>query len=351
MEKTLDIPEQPIGKKTKTYHFAPLLVLIVLAPTIAEVLLGDLLLNSTFVPTLLINTLLYGSGAILVREIARRFHLGWRGIVVLALAYGVVEEGLVLHSLFNPHFPGLESMGSYGRVAGVNWFWAPYVLGLHMIWSITIPILLTEFLFPKKQSHPWLGRVGLGIDAFVYILICLVLRQFFTSFTHFSASPIEIISTALVVVVLISLALFRVQGLAAVTRGGGAVPAPWLVGLIAFLAGALFFGVFLFFPNVSVIPALLPILLYGALYVAGMILLRRWSTQSVWSVRHLLALVSGALLNTMIIGFLLVSKGSLADLLFHAVLCLVIMLLLIWIAHRLHIPRESHAAQSQPSLP
>jgi hypothetical protein len=112
MEKTLDAQEQLTREKTKTSYFGPVLVLIVLAPTIAEVLLGNLLFNGTFVWQLVIDTVLYGSGAILVREVARRRHLGWLGIVVLALAYGVVEEGLVLQSLFNPHFPGLESRGS-----------------------------------------------------------------------------------------------------------------------------------------------------------------------------------------------------------------------------------------------
>src|SRR5712691_5897536 len=158
VEKTLDAEAQLSRKKTKRSHAAPVLVLLVLAPTLAEVLLGNLLFNGTFVWLLVIDTLLYGSGAILIREVARRCHLGWPGVVVLALAYGVVEEGLVLQSLFNPHFPGLESMGSYGRIAGVNWFWAAYVLGLHTVWSITLPIVLTELLFPTLASRPWLGR-------------------------------------------------------------------------------------------------------------------------------------------------------------------------------------------------
>ena len=77
MEKMLDAQQQLVRKKTKTSYFAPLLVLIVLAPTIAEVLLGNVLFNGTFVWQLVIDTLLYGSGAILVREVARRRHLGW----------------------------------------------------------------------------------------------------------------------------------------------------------------------------------------------------------------------------------------------------------------------------------
>jgi len=340
MEKTLAIQKQRAGEKTKTYYFAPVLVLIVLAPTIAEVLLGNILFNSSFAGTLVVETLLYGSGAILIREVARRRHLGWLGIVVLALAFGVVVEGLVLQSLFNPHFPGLEWMGSYGRVLGVNWFWAPYVLGLHTVWSITLPILLTELLFPRLQSSPWLGRVGLGIDAFIYVLICLVLWRAFRSYAHFAASPIESICTAFLVVLLISLAMFVVPRLDAAS-GGRKAPLPWLVGLMAFLVSVVFSGVFLFSPGVPVIPALLPILLYTTLYAVVMLLILYWSAQSVLYTRHQLALASGALIETMIFGFLLVSRGSLADLIIHAVLCVVILFLLAWIARGLRTTKMS----------
>src|SRR5260370_4652873 len=260
MEKTLGAQEKLAREKTKTFYYAPVLVLMVLASTIAEVLLGNLLYNGTFVWQLVIDTVLYGSGAILVREVARRRHLGWLGIVVLALAYGVVEEGLVLQSLFNPHFPGLESMGSYGRLFGVNWFWASYVLGLHTVWSITLPILLTELLFPRLQSRPWLGSAGLGIDATVYVLICLLLWQAFKSYSHFSASPIELICTSLLVVSLVLLALFVVPRLA-VVPGSGKAPVPWLVGLMVFLAAMLFSGLFLFLPTLPGIPSPLSILL------------------------------------------------------------------------------------------
>ena len=275
MEKMLDVQVQLVREKTKTPYFAPVLVLIVLAPTLAEVLLGNVLFNGTFVWQLVIDTVLYGSGAILVREVARRRHLGWLGIVMLALAYGVVEEGLVLQSLFNPHFPGLESMGSYGRLFGVNWFWALYVLGLHTVWSITLPILLAELLFPRLQSRHWLGRVGLGIDATVFVLICLFLSQTFRSYSHFSASQIELICTTLLVIALVSLALFVVPRLVAGSRGGKA-PVSWLVGLMALLAAMLFSGLFLFLPTLHGIPSLFSILLYVALYAAVVTLIRRW---------------------------------------------------------------------------
>src|SRR5215469_17916574 len=73
--RDLCMPQKQTRRSTS--HLIPVLVLIVLAPTSAEILLGNLLLNSTFVPTLLMYLLLYGSGALLIREITRRLHLGW----------------------------------------------------------------------------------------------------------------------------------------------------------------------------------------------------------------------------------------------------------------------------------
>jgi hypothetical protein len=320
-------------KKTKTYHFAPVFVLIVLAPTIAEILLGDLLFNANFVPTLVMYILLYGSGALFVREMARRLHLGWPSIVVLALAYGVVEEGLILQTVFNQHFPGLEVLVSYGRTMGVSWFWGIDVLGMHAVWSITLPILLTELLFPTLASRPWLGRVGLTFDAIIYVLVGLVMFHFFTVLTHFSTSPVALISTALVGVVLVLLALFVVPR-QLVTPDGRGVPTPWLVGLIAFLAGALFFGIQHFFPTVPSIAPLLPILLYGVLYAVMVILIGRWSTEPRWTAHHQIALASGALFTYMIYGFSLESRGRLADIIFHGVVCVVISCLLVWLFSR-----------------
>jgi len=56
MQKMLDAQEQLAREKTKTSYFAPLLVLIALAPTLAEVLPGNVLFNGTFVWQLVIDT-------------------------------------------------------------------------------------------------------------------------------------------------------------------------------------------------------------------------------------------------------------------------------------------------------
>ncbi len=80
----------------------PALGLFVLAPLVAEFLLGNLPI--TALPALVLLAPLYGGGALLIREVARRTGRGWPTMIVLALAYGVLEEGITTMSLFNPAY-------------------------------------------------------------------------------------------------------------------------------------------------------------------------------------------------------------------------------------------------------
>ncbi|MGH7921493.1 MAG: hypothetical protein ACREQM_16350, partial [Candidatus Dormibacteraceae bacterium] len=71
---------------------APALLLLVLSPLVAEFLLGDLSVRSLYVLAYLIP--LYGGGALLIREVTRRSGRGWPTMVLLAIAYGIFEEGV-----------------------------------------------------------------------------------------------------------------------------------------------------------------------------------------------------------------------------------------------------------------
>ncbi|OLC21634.1 MAG: hypothetical protein AUH33_01400 [Chloroflexi bacterium 13_1_40CM_68_21] len=79
------------------------LALFVLAPVCGELLSGSTPLRAFVNPfTFLYLSGLYGSGALIVREIVRRRGLGWRNVLLLGAAYGVLEEGLVVTSWTNP---------------------------------------------------------------------------------------------------------------------------------------------------------------------------------------------------------------------------------------------------------
>jgi hypothetical protein len=76
--------------------------LFLMSPLIAEFLLGNLPI--TLLPALLLLAPMYGGAAVLIREVVRGRGRGWPSILGTALAYGLVEEGLVTESLFNPEY-------------------------------------------------------------------------------------------------------------------------------------------------------------------------------------------------------------------------------------------------------
>src|SRR6266700_3341917 len=118
-------------------RFLPVIILIVLAPVVAELLYGTV--SVTQIVALLFVLPIYGAGALLIREVVRRSGRGWWSILLLGAAYGVVEEGLVLQSFFNPTLYRASEWGA--RLFRVNWVYVEAMLVLHAVWSIAIPIL------------------------------------------------------------------------------------------------------------------------------------------------------------------------------------------------------------------
>ena len=56
---------------------------------------------------------LYGCGALICREVARRWGLGLTGLALLGAAYGVWEEALVDRYWFKPEFWDFMEVGRY----------------------------------------------------------------------------------------------------------------------------------------------------------------------------------------------------------------------------------------------
>jgi hypothetical protein len=76
----------------------------------------------------------------LVRDYARRWQKGWRSILILGAAYGIIEEGIMVRSFFSPTWKDLGLLATYGRWLGTNWVWAEWLAIYHAIFSITILI-------------------------------------------------------------------------------------------------------------------------------------------------------------------------------------------------------------------
>src|ERR1700710_22196 len=148
--------------------------LLLLAPTVGEYLLGNIPISQYGDVFFLMP--LYGAGALLVRETARRLGRGWPTIVLLAAAYAVIEEGPVDQMIFNPGYLGLPSFAGYAEIPGlgISGSLVLWSLALHTIWSICVPIALVE-AFAPTPTQPWLGRFGFVGTAAVFVAACVLL--------------------------------------------------------------------------------------------------------------------------------------------------------------------------------
>jgi hypothetical protein len=156
----------------------PTLTLFLLSPAIAELLSGSAPPIEFFNPLgFVILASLYGSGAILARELTLRWGKGYLSLLLLGAAYGVIEEGLMVKSFFDPAWPDLGVLGVFGRWMGINWVWVEMLIIYHAVFSITIPVLLVELAFPSQRKERWVGSRALG--GFAILLAGVVFLGYF----------------------------------------------------------------------------------------------------------------------------------------------------------------------------
>ncbi|MBW8733967.1 MAG: hypothetical protein JF571_06630, partial [Asticcacaulis sp.] len=184
----------------------PVLSLFLLSPLIGEYLLGSLPVS--MIAILPLMAAMYGSGALLTREVVRRTGKGWPSIVLLAIAYGFVEEGFITQSLFNPNYLHLRLLDfGYLPAIGTALPWLVFVISIHVIWSISVPIGLTETLFNDKRAERWLGPVTIPLFVLVFLAGSALIAVFTYKQVPFMASAPQLIGTGVIVVALIIAAL------------------------------------------------------------------------------------------------------------------------------------------------
>jgi len=308
---------------------APVAFLFILAPLVAEYLLGDFAV--TQLDPLPVMALLYGSGAIVIRELARHTGRGWPAIFVLGFAYGLLEEGLATQSLFNPNFLGLRLL-DYGYIPflGIGAPWTVLVLTLHPVWSIGVPIAVAELTFPSRRTEPWMGRIGLVWFTLLCILGMSLIGNFMAAQQHFTASVLQRASSAVLALAAIIAAFFLPARPAPLPA---AAPNPWLLGSVALLAGSAVQIIAKYTIESKTIPAALIVLGVLALEAAVILYFTRSARKQGWSNLHRFALAAGGMLVYCWWGF--VNQASLLGpdhWLSHAVLvaAALLLLFLIW---------------------
>ena len=185
--------------KKQNRHFWPVISLLVLAPLTGELLSGSSPPAEYFQPfTFILLTALYGCGALLVREIARRWRLNWAGIFLLGMAYGIYEEGILVESFFNPAWMDLGLLGEYGRWLGVNWIWSVGLTLFHASISISVPILLVELIFPAHKDALWLGKRGM-LTCGIVLMGLLPIMPFLIAYYSLGGILASLVSMAILV--------------------------------------------------------------------------------------------------------------------------------------------------------
>ena len=190
-----------LARVVRFFRRHPALLLFGLTPGIPEYLSGStstalLAVNPLgFLVFLALNLALYGPGVLLVREAWIRFGRGWAALLCLGTAYGLLEEGTALSTLFDPAARVVGTEGSYGRFAGVNWVWTAGVLPVHVLFSVGLPLLLLGLAVPATRGVSLLSRQEVVAAAGVYVLDIVL----FASITHYySVQPAEVVGAAVV---------------------------------------------------------------------------------------------------------------------------------------------------------
>jgi hypothetical protein len=279
--------------------------LLVLAPVIAEVLSGATRLSILFV--LIPEIMVWGGGALLARELVRRWHAGATSLLFLGLALSMAEEFIIQQTSIAP-LPFLGANVSFGRYAGVNWLYLLFMLGFESVWVVLVPVQVTELIFPDRREQPWLRTGGL-----IATCIAFPIGSFFAWYgwtqqarPRLNAAPYHPPATLILIGLAAIASLIFVAWLLRGYGHSGQIasrqPAsPWLLGMKSFIFAAAWFEliglVFVPHPGLAVwVP-----LAAGSIWaLISFILVRYWSAAHGWRDIHRYALSFGAILGCMV---------------------------------------------------
>lgn len=296
-----------------------------ISPILGELVSGSTPLNEYINPfSILVLGMLYGSGAILIRELLIRWKKGWLSLLLLGLAYGIYEEGLMVRSFFDPNWMDLDKLGTYGRVLGVNWVWTEHLMIFHALISIAASITLVHILYPTRCAESWVGRRGLTWNLLAFAA-SLPLGALLNPYD----APDAWLGACWLAIAALGLAAWRFTPRAA-EQAAVRVPPPGRFFFLGFLGTfAQFF--FIYYAAEKNSPHFLVTMLLLTLYDLFILwLVLRWSGGlKAWDDRHRLSLISGSISLFLILGPL-TTNGRYPVMLYSNP----VLLLILWLLYR-----------------
>ena len=173
------VPALGAGSAKGATH-AALFLLLATGP-LAEILSENVQLLTYVQPLpFLLMTLTYGVPVLLIRELAVARKLNVAGVVLLGLAYGILNEGVLAKTLTQPSGSPLDDFAGYGQIGALQGGWAIFIVFWHALHSVLYPILISRWLFPDAAERRWFasGRARWLLYALLTILLGLCALYF-----------------------------------------------------------------------------------------------------------------------------------------------------------------------------
>ncbi|HEX9035675.1 MAG TPA: hypothetical protein VF808_01660 [Ktedonobacterales bacterium] len=301
---TRDLATQQ-GAQSRPRRWLSLLLFALLAGLIPETIAT----NSTSVAKILTDPLslvavaiFYGTADLFIREIIIRRRPRLAAKVLLGVAFGFVNEGVVAGTWYTVKPDG------YAFVHGIDWSWAVSLTVFHLFVSVLIPVYLFDSVMPALAGVPLLRRRGMIVTSVVFVA--------FSSLAFFA--PHDRLQRAAVFLVALALAAIALRLPPKRTASSMPVrfaPGLWRLRCLGFLAMLVYFVCIYLLPALfaranqrigaaSAAPALVANAILLGLAGWALALGASWARSPAWSRRQTLALISGALAFSILVSFL-----------------------------------------------
>lgn len=346
---------EPVSRRSEVQsrwqRSGPVVTLVLLAPFIAELLSGATRLSVIYV--LIPEIMTWGCGALIIRELVRRWQGGWPSLLLLAPAIAIAEEIIIQQTSLAP-LVWVKSTQIYGRMFGVNWVWLLAMLVYETFSVVLLPVQFTELAVRDRRNAPWLRTRGLIVATVVFLLGAFLAwfawtQNYRIRILHLPPyhPPASYIAAGFAAIALLAFASYRSRTAAfRAKRANSKAVSPLIVGIVtAVLTYPWQYAIALNFNLLPKLPFWIAIVV-GIAYVAIVFFILRWlSSAAGWSDVHRFAVCAGATLAIMAWGITTVWHGKRTDVVGEAIFIAIGTALSISLARRLRAGRESKEPQ------
>jgi len=316
-------------------RIAPALLMMVLPPLFTEWLLGGTRLSTMvgFPPLMIMEIMVWGGGALMLRALARKLGLGWGSLILFGLVIGMAEEFIIIQTSFAPLVIKLKGV-EWARAGGINYVYALWALAYTSVWVVLMPTLVVEMLFPARRHETFLSKTGLAIVAILFPIGAMMAWYGWTHIARVQSFHLSIYNPthadfAGALAVIAALFVWAIKFPPRLSNDA-VPPAPILLAIGGAIWGTLWFGlVLLAFGIAPHLPAPAMFAAFLVLILLVLLGMTRWGASSRWTEWHSFAVFCGTLIGAMLASSAGFREALPMDIAFKAVTNIAALLLMI----------------------